>query len=146
MDLQLTAKAVFVTLLLAGALTFIAVSLSTLTIYNHGSLSTINVEAYQDIACTIPLTDIDWGQIAPGETKNVSCYFRNEGNVNIVLSLTTSNYQPAIAETYLTLTWNYTDTPLTPNQIELTRLDLAIATDVEGFVDFNFNITIEGIQ
>ena len=146
MDLQLTAKALFITLLLVGAYVFIAVSLSTLTIYNHGFLTTIGVAAYQDSACTTPLTAIEWPDISPGQIQNVTGFLRNEGNVDIILTLTTSDYQPPIAETYLTASWNYTDTALAPDIVLPIKFSLAAALNTQGFSEYSFNMTIEGIQ
>jgi len=41
------------------------------------------VKAYQDLACTIPLTNIDWGSMGCGEIKNFDFYLKNTGNQKI---------------------------------------------------------------
>ena len=41
------------------------------------------VKAYQDAACTIPLTNVDWGTMGCGESKNFDFYLKNTGDLKI---------------------------------------------------------------
>jgi len=41
------------------------------------------VQAFEDSTCTIPLTSVDWGELQPGEIKQIDFYLKNTGNVTI---------------------------------------------------------------
>lgn len=41
-------------------------------------------EAFEDFACTIPLTHIDWGTMRAGEFKRITIYLKNTGNGTII--------------------------------------------------------------
>ena len=41
------------------------------------------VKAYQDWACTIPLTNIDWGSMGCGESNHFDFFLKNTGNQKI---------------------------------------------------------------
>jgi len=58
---------------------------------NKTAISGENVTIWQDRECTIPLTEIIWGPIHPGETKNFTGWIRSESEepirLNIVVTL-----------------------------------------------------------
>ena len=76
------------------------------TIHMTGNVYTLNVEAFWDSECTNRCETIDWGWFHPGDTKNVTIYLRNAGNVNVTLSLSIANWSPAEAASYISLSWN----------------------------------------
>ena len=41
------------------------------------------VKAFNDSACTQPLTEVDWGHMQCGESKELHFYVKNTGNQNI---------------------------------------------------------------
>lgn len=51
------------------------------------------VKAYQDAACTTPLTSIDWGTMHCGEFKEIQFYIKNTGDQDIQ-SVTVNNDSP----------------------------------------------------
>jgi hypothetical protein len=79
---------------------------ATRRISNTGNLKAIGVGVCWDSSCTSAVSSIDWGALEPGVTKNFTIYVRNEGNVQVMLSMTTSNWNPASASSYITLSWN----------------------------------------
>ena len=50
-------------------------------ISNKAAIKAVGVGVYQDPGLTVPLTEIDWGILEPGEEKNHTAYIRNESNV-----------------------------------------------------------------
>ena len=111
---------------------------------SSGLVKVIGVGVYWDSSCSQAVYSIDWGMVEPGSQKNTSVYIRNEGNTNITLSLTTENWNPENASNYMTLTWDYDNRTLTPNQVIHVTLTLSIRDDVDGVESFSFTIVIIG--
>ena len=78
-----------------------------LTIQNVGAVKTLGVDIYSDEALTTPLTEINWGLIAPGETKNAIGWIKNTGNAPIILETWTDSQVPDNLWTYFQYSWNY---------------------------------------
>lgn len=112
------------------------------TVSNTGSVTGVGVGVYSDQACTSAVSSISWGMIDPGSNSNRTVYIRNDGNAAATLSLTTSNWNPTTASSYMTLTWNYGGQSLNPNQVVQVRLTLAVSSSVNGITNFSFDITI----
>lgn len=117
-------------------------ALSNRTITNAGSVKTIGVGVYWDQALTNPVSSINWGNIEPGSNVNKTVYIRNEGNAPATLSMTTSNWVPASASSYMTLSWNYGGQTLAVNEVRQVILTLAVSSSVTGVTSFSFDITI----
>lgn len=107
-----------------------------------GKIKAIGIMVYQDAECTAPLTLIEWGDVEPGNQINHSLYARNEGNMPVLLSLSTENWNPPSASLYLTLSWDYDNTLIIPSDIRMIILTLHVASDVSGIDTFNFDIVI----
>lgn len=119
---------------------------ATRTISNAGNLKAIGVGVYWDSSCTSAVSSIDWGALEPGVTKNFTIYVRNEGNVQVKLSMTTSNWNPAPASSYIELTWNRVNHVLTAGSNVLAVLTLSVLSSISGITSFNFDIIIAGTE
>jgi hypothetical protein len=109
-----------------------------------GTVKALGVGVYWDNACSQAVSSIDWGLAEPGAVKNVTVYNRNEGNAPITLSLQTSNWSPANASDYISLSWNYGGQTIGPNQVVAVTLSLSISSSIEGITTFSFDIVIVG--
>lgn len=104
---------------------------------------------YWDPMATENVTAIEWGRLRPAENKTVLVYIRNEGSESSNLTLWTSDWSSLEADVYLSLSWNYTGAPVGPGTIVPVELEIHVDPDIEGVVDFSFNIgigiaTVEG--
>lgn len=115
---------------------------SNKTVSSNGSIKGVGVGIYLDQACTSQLTSISWGTINPDSNVNKTIYIRNEGNTAATLSMVASNWNPANASTYLTLTWDYGGQTLNVNQVVQVKLTLSVSSSVTGITNFSFDITI----
>lgn len=115
---------------------------TTFPIRNRARVKGVGVGIFWDENCTRLVDEIDWGMIEPNETKATLLYIRSRSNVNITLSLTTQNWSPENASLFITLSWNYTDTPLAPKSVTPTELYLHVAHNTTGIDHFSFDITI----
>jgi len=111
---------------------------------NFGRIKTVNVGVYQESECLNPLTVIDWEVLEPSETKNKSCFIRNEANVPVTLALTTENWMPLNASNYIFLAWGYTVDILEVNEVLNLVFSLSVSPDIEGIDNFSFDILIMG--
>lgn len=107
-------------------------------------VKTIGVDVYLDSELTTPVVNIDWGILEPGENKNFNVYVVNHGNVPIVLSLTTENWQPANASNFITVTWNYDRYPIAVSGYTYVTFTLHVDPATTGIDSFSFTIMIVG--
>ena len=111
-------------------------------IQNQGAMKAVGVGVYWDQALTNRVTSIDWGTLEPGSNVNKTVYIRNEGNAAAILSMTTSNWNPTSASTYMGLSWDYGGQTIGVNAVVQVRLTLSASSSVSGITSFSFDITI----
>jgi archaellum component FlaG (FlaF/FlaG flagellin family) len=119
---------------------------SSKTVSNSGNVRAIGVGVYSDSGCTMDLTSINWGSFTAGSSKNYTIYVKNEGSVAVVLSKSTSNWNPASASTYMTFSWNRDSYVLNAGTSVSAVLTLAVASNINGISTFSFDITITGTE
>ncbi len=120
---------------------------TTRTLSSTGSIqiqATAGIGIYQDISCTSALTSIPWGTLQAGENKTYTCYIRNEGSTPTTLSMVASNWSPATAPNYMTLSWNYDQQAINPNAVKTVTLTLSVSPSITGITNFSLSITIVG--
>lgn len=112
------------------------------TVSSNGSVKGVGVGIYWNQACTNATSSISWGTLDPGSNVNKTIYIRNEGNTAATLSMTTSNWNPTNASSYMTLSWNYGGQTLSVYQVVQVKLTLSVSSSVTGITNFSFDITI----
>jgi hypothetical protein len=117
---------------------------SSKTLSSSGTIETIGVSAYSDAAGSNHLTSIPWGTLAPGVSKNFTCYIRNDGNSPSTLSMYPSSWNPSNASNYLTLSWDYGGQSINPGSLVAVTFTLSVSASIEGITSFSFDITIAG--
>jgi len=130
----------FLTLLTAGLLT------TSQTVPSAGTVTAVNVGVYTDAAGTQNCTSIDWGILPPGNSTSRTVYIKNYGNVPVTLSMTTANWVPSNATTYLTFSWNRAGYVLNANTTVSATLTLVASANAGNITSFSFNIIIIGTQ
>jgi hypothetical protein len=117
------------------------------TIPNTGNVKAIGVGVYSDSGCSQEVPIIQWGTLDPGETSDEPVYICNEGNVAVVLSMTTKNWDPSSASSHITFSWNLEQGyVLNPGQSVQTVLTLSVSSSISGVESFNFDIIITGTE
>ena len=130
----------------ASVLTTLGVLSSNRTVQSRGSVKTVNVGAYWNSICTNVTTSIDWGMLSPGTVANVSFYVRNEGNLAVRLGLTSQNWSPANASSYMSLSWNREGQTLALGNVTLATLSLNVSSSISGITSFSFDTVIIGSE
>jgi hypothetical protein len=77
----------------------------------------IGIGIYWDQACLNKTLSLNWGTVAPGSSNSLTVYVRNEGNSAVSLLLSTSEWVPSSASSYISLNWNYTIRALKTNEV-----------------------------
>ena len=114
------------------------------SIWNNGTIKAIGIEVYQDANATIPLTNIEWGYLDPGENKSVTIYVKNEGSMDVTLSKYEDAWEPIEAGKYVSLTWDYDGYTLEPSGVYSVVITLNVDEAVEDVTSFTFSVTIVG--
>lgn len=118
--------------------------LSSVSISGHGTIRTINVNVYADENCTKQLTSVDWGVISPGGTSAVTFWIKSTSTVPINLTLTTSDWNPLVSQTFMTCTWTYSGINLAPNAVAVADVTLRVAQNIFNVTNFSFTMHVTG--
>lgn len=139
-----TVGAVFLVAAVLLTVTTLAILQSTETISNSGNIKTVNVSAYQDSNCTIPLSSFTWGTLDAGSSAVRTMYIKNEGTVPMNLSMATNTWSPTNAPTYITVTWNRENATVTPGNNVQANVTLTVSPSITGIASFTFTMVITG--
>ncbi len=127
-----------------GSFSTVAVMQWTQRIPNTATVKAVGVGIYKDINFTVSVTQIDWGIVEAGESKNFSAYIVNRSNVPITLSMTTENWNPTNASNFISLTWNYDGSTITVDGYVFATFILSVDQATSGIDAFNFTIVVTG--
>jgi len=143
----LAALALAVTVLGATAtISTLAAMSNSKSIQNYGTVKAVNVGVYWDSGCTNATSTVNWGMLSPGASGNVMLYVRNEGNIAVKLSLTTQNWNPANAPSYMALAWNRQGQTVNAGSSTQATLTLSVFSNITGITNFSFDIVIAGVE
>ena len=112
----------------------------------NGAITTVNVDAYTNAACTIPCTALSVGSVAPGSSVTQTIYIKNSGTVPVTLTMAVSGWNPSNAGSYLTLSWNRQNYVLSSGGVVDVTLTLTAGANVGSLTSFSCNVTITGTQ
>ena len=79
---------------------------------------------------------VDWGELTLGASKNVSFYVQSTSNFDVELGLNVTNWTPAGIEDYITISWDYEGTVLSPDQEPLLATINLDVSSSEEFIDY----------
>lgn len=102
------------------------------------------IGVYWDQACTRRVTQIDWGTLIRGQTKEIVAYARNEGNETLFLTVRALNWNPQNAATYLKFQWTCESKKLPLGAIIKVKPALQVSSNTKGISSFKFDIAFEG--
>ena len=142
-----TKKTLLFGVVIISALMIVGVSgllTATKTIDSSGTIMAINIEVYSDLACTQPLSSLDWGIPEPGDTVNRVVYLKNTGNADMSLNMYVSNWTPSGVDTYLSLSWDQENTVIAPDEVLQSTISLLVESGISGITDFSYQITLQG--
>ena len=134
----------FVLAFLLGVTATYAVMSTPQRISNTAKIKGVGVGVYAYSNKTVPVSSIDWGLVEPGQSKNFTCYVFNEGNAAINLSMTTENWVPNTASTYITLSWNYAGSQIPAGAYVPVTFNLAVSSSIQAIETFSFTIVLTG--
>ena len=101
---------------------------------------------YWNQACTNRTSSIDWGPIQADSNNTITIYIKNEGNSEASLWLGTSDWNPSIALTYMSLNWNYSGQALSEGQVIPLELTLTVSPTISGITNFSYITIITAIE
>jgi hypothetical protein len=136
-----TGIAVVAMILMTSAL---AVLQSSTSLTHNGTIQSLNVGLFQDSACTQPLSALSWGTLKPATSANKTIYVKNTGNAAVTLNMTVTTWNPTIASSYITLTWDKQGSQVAAGNVAQALLVLSVSANVNGFTDFNCTTLIAG--
>ncbi len=113
---------------------------------SSGTIQTIELDAFMDIACTQECTEMDFGTLNPGGISAQTIYIKNTGTTPIFLSLTVNNWNPAEAGLWMSISWDRENYVLNSGESILATLSLSVDESIEVIEYFDFDVTLKGTQ
>ncbi len=141
---------IFILTIMAISLTFTtyaALSVSQ-SVSSTGSINVSpNLGVYSDIFCQNTTSIINWGNITPGVNITRVVFIKNTGTgVSLALNMSTSNWNPTVANGPIAISWNQEGTRLNPGQSVAATLKLSASSTIVDVTNFGVQITITGTQ
>jgi hypothetical protein len=130
---------------IAAAVTVFGLLSNSRTLQSSGTVTAVNIGVYWNSGCTNATSTIGWGMLSPGESKNVTVYLRNEGNVALRSNLTVQNWVPTGSSSYIGLVWNRENQTVAVGSVVTAVLTLSVSPSITGITDFSFDIVMTGI-
>lgn len=104
----------------------------------------IEIDVYSDSACTLVISNVVWGDIEVGNSVSQTIYVENSGDDSVTLILSTENWSPVDAASFLSFSWDYDGSIIASGESRGIVLTLNVAPSVSGVDTFNFDIVITG--
>lgn len=114
------------------------------TISGAGAIKAVGVGVYWDSACTNETSSLDFGLLEAGGSKSFTLYLKNNGNSPLTLNMTSQNWSPSSASSYMSLTWTREGQQINPDQVIQFVITLSVSSSVTGISSFSFDIVITG--
>ena len=107
-----------------------------------GTIQTNNLGIYSNPDCTNNCTTLNFGALKPGQVTTQTIYLKNMENTSIILSMNTSQWNPAEARNWLVLSWNREGITLNSKEVISATFTLDVDASVKGFSNFTFNVAV----
>jgi len=105
-------------------------------------LASSSIGVYWDWAATRLVTSINWGNVTPGSEKQVTVYAKNLGTEALILSMSTSTWNPSYASLSIFLCWDYNGKQIEAGKVVKIVLKLIVSNTIKDVNVFSFNINI----
>lgn len=149
--------------ILAGGITIIydilTVDVDTHTIATSGiiprEVGNVDIEVYSDSFGNYLITEVDWGNLIPGDIVEQDVYVRNTGGDDVIVTISTQDWNftsvegqtvPSNPEDYFDVTWSFSTLPLGVNRQRLATITLTLSSSVYDIDYFEFDIVITGTE
>jgi hypothetical protein len=100
--------------------------------------------AYWDADCSVRVISIDWGNMTPGQTRNITFYIKNEGLTPIFLSAIDKNWSPSAAQNYILFIFDSDDQKVEPNEIRNVACSLTVSPQIADVTNYSFDVLLQG--
>lgn len=134
---------------LAFLLTVTMVAIFLASSYAFGLLSKQGIEAEErsislcmDGNGIYNISSIDWGSINAGNSTSYTAYIYNEGNLDFILTMEISNWDPVEMSNDITVGWDYMNQVIKPNETIKVVFTLTISPDIDEIRPFTFDIIV----
>lgn len=115
---------------------------------SSGKIKAVNVEVFWDSRCRPrdKVTEVDWGGLGPDDSMSKKIYIKHNSQSNLILSVSSSDWNPVEAGNYLTLTCDKEGVIMGNQEVVEAILILTVSNEISGISNFSLNIVIEGIN
>jgi hypothetical protein len=124
----------------------VAALLYTARIPASGTMKAVGLGVYEDSACTVKLEHVDWGLVAPGESKSVTFYVKSGSNVDAELFLASESWEPTAAAGFIAVTWDCEGKVLAAGAVAAVELTLHVDAAISGVDGFSGVIVITAVE
>jgi hypothetical protein len=106
-------------------------------------IKAVSCAVYFDNAGTQSVTAINWGSLPPDSAVNQTIYLKNTGNTACNFTVSTSNFSPSNAGTWISLTYDLKGAINVPaNSIVPCVLTESISANITGISSYSYSVTV----
>lgn len=137
-----SATAILIGTVLVLAITLVVI-VETTNVSATGTIMTVNCAAFANSDGTGSLTAINWPALTPNEGTTQIVYIENTGTVACNLTFATSDWNPSIASTYITVTGVYSNAiNVQPAAIVQLTISEQISPGITGVTNYSYDILL----
>jgi hypothetical protein len=100
--------------------------------------------AYWDAGCSEMVSSLDWGNMTPSQTKNITFYIRNEGLTTVFLSGIAKNWNSITAQGYIRFVFGSDDQRALASEVKKVTCSLTISPEITNITNFSFDVLFQG--
>ena len=120
--------------------------LSTKTVTCICNLNGIDIEFYEDRACTKKVNILDWRVMKVDKEFHKTLYIKNSGETPVILNMNISDYISPDIKDLMSLSWDIEGLSLFVGESTPATFSLTINKLIRGINEIDYNITISGTE
>lgn len=125
---------------------FVLGLLSTRTVTSLCNLNGVDIEFYEDSACTQKISVLDWNIVKENEKITKTLYLKNSGDAHVILNMKVLANIPSDIKELISMSWDMEGLSLPPGESTPALFSFSLNKLIKRIDKIDYNITISSIE
>jgi len=125
---------------------FVLGLLSTRTVTSMCNLNGVDIEFYEDSACTQKISVLNWKIVKEDEKFIKTLYLKNSGEAPIILNMKVSENIPSDLKDLISMSWDMEGVSLPPGESTPAVFSFTLNKLIQGIEEIGYNVTVSNIE